>query len=268
MAERADSGKTSRLAVARRFGLRGKNAIVTGGSTGIGREVVRGLADLGANVVFNSTENSREAAEDLVEEQTARGRRVLWVPGNAAEAQTTTNLVATTRREVGPPHILVAGAGVTMDGAFLRQGDEKFDDLYAIKVDSARRLTQGVLLHMKRAGFGRIVYISSVAGDGSPWQVNYAMANEALVGLAKSVAMLYPDENVSANVVKPALVRSKLTGEDRLAKEPREAIIGAMPIKRILEPVEVADAVLMLVAQRTAAINGQELYVDGAMRRV
>lgn len=244
--------------------LADRNAIVTGGSTGIGREVVIGLARLGAKVVFNSTENSRKQAEELTDQTLGS----LWIPGDIRQQETINELVTIAKNQFGPPHILICCAGTTMDNHFLRMSEEQFENLYDVKVTSARRLTQQVLPAMKRAGFGRIVYVSSVSADGSPLQLNYAMANEALVGLTKSAALIYPEENISVNVVKPALVETKLTSPDRLPEKFRNEIIAEMPIGRILQPIEVAEAILMLVAQKTAAVNGHVLYVDGGMRRI
>lgn len=250
-----------------RFGLDGRNAIVTGGSTGIGREVVKGLCGLGADVLFNSTEKSKDDAESLIDELSGNVRKVLWVSGDVREEETIKNILSQTKDNLGTPHIFVSCAGITRDGAFIKQEDSDFRDVYDIKVSSARKITQQVLRDMSRDRWGRIVYIGSIAADGSPWQVNYAMANSALEGLAKSIALGYANRGISANVIKPALVESKLTRPPLLDEKSRQKIIDEMPIGRILDPREVADGVLMLVAQRTASINGQMLYIDGGLRR-
>ena len=146
----AEASAQTHQILAARFSLDKRNAIVTGGSTGIGREVVKGLAELGARVVFNSTTNSQEAAESLVAEVKDKGGEAIWVPGDVRLKETTDSLIKTTRDRLGAPHILVACAGVTRDGAFVRQSDQDFDDVYDIKVNSARRLTQGVVGLMGR----------------------------------------------------------------------------------------------------------------------
>lgn len=256
-------------AIEARFGLAGRNAFVTGGSTGIGREVVIGLGDMGVDSVgFSSTWNSRDAARDLVRSEKEKGRKVFWVPGDIGKRKIVDKILQRAQSEHGITHILICAAGFTDDQAFMKLTDADFDRMRRVKTDSARRLMQGMLPGMRRARFGRGVVISSVAGDGSPWQWQYAEENEATVGLAKSAALVAPERNVTFNIVKPALVDTKMTTEDKLPEAGRKGLIELMPIGRSLKPVEVADAVLMLVAQRTAAINAHELYVDGAMRRV
>ena len=121
---------------------------------------------------------------------------------------------------------------------------------------------------MTRAQWGRIVYISSVSADGSPWQVNYAMANSALEGLAKSVSEGYSSRGIAANVIKPALVDSKLTRPPLLKEVPRQKIIDQMPIGRVLTPEEIADVAMMLITQKAPIITGHSLYADGGMRRI
>lgn len=243
--------------------LEGKVAIVTGGSRGIGKAVVETLLENGAKVAFNSRDPEGEEGKQLVEKYQ---ENILWVPGDIASSKTCEQLVKETRAKFSGIHILVCCSGTTADGPFLRMSDEKFDEIYKIKTGSARMMTQKTLFPMKQEKWGRIVYMSSVAADGSPMQVNYAMANGALESLAKSVALIYP-EIISANVIRPALVNTDMTSTKNLPIKYREEIISQMPIGRILEPQEVADSVLMLVSQKTPAINGQIIDIDGGMRR-
>lgn len=242
--------------------LEGKVAVVTGGSRGIGKAVVETLLENGAKVAFNSRDPEGKEGKQLVEKY---GENILWVPGDMLSVDTCEQLVKETKAKFSGIHILVCCTGTTADGPFLRMSNDKFDNIYKLKADSARIMTQKTLFSMKQDKWGRIVYMSSVAADGSPMQVNYAMANGALESLAKSTALIYPDI-ISANVIRPALVNTDMASTQRLPTKYRDEIISQMPIGRILEPQEIADAVLMLVSQKTPAINGQIIDVDGGMR--
>lgn len=243
--------------------LEGKIAIVTGGSRGIGRAIVKKLLENGAKVAFNSLNPDGEDGKQLVAEH---GENVLWVPGDISQKETCEQLVEGTKAKFSGVHILVCCAGITEDGIFMRMKDESFDHVYQVKAGSARMLTQMTFMHMRRAGWGRIAYMSSIAADGSPGQVNYAMANAALIGLAKSVALIAPDI-ISANAVLPALVDTDMTSAERLAAKYRDQLIALMPIGRKLTAREIADATYPLISQKTPVINGQTIYADGGMLR-
>lgn len=243
--------------------LEGKVGIVTGGSRGIGRAVVEKLLENGAKVAFNSLNPDGEDGKQLVAEH---GDNILWVPGDISQRETCEQLVKETKAKFNGIHILVCCAGITEDGIFMRLKDESFDHVYQVKADSARILTQLTFMDMRRAGWGRIAYLSSVAAEGSPGQVNYSMANGALISLAKSVALIAP-ETISANAVLPALVDTDMTSESRLPAKYADQLIALMPIGRKLTACEIADVVYPLVSQKTPVINGQTTYADGGMLR-
>jgi 3-oxoacyl-[acyl-carrier protein] reductase len=244
-----------------RHRLEGRTALVTGASGIIGRACAVGLAEEGARVVvaYSSDEQGALETAGLVKATGAEAvlaRADLTDPGGAKE------LVAA----AGPAgvDVLVNNAGITRDGLLLRMRDEDFVEVVEINLVAAFRCTREVLRGMARQRWGRIVSISSVVGlVGNPGQANYAAAKAGLIGLTMSVAREVASRGVTANVVAPGFVPSKLT--DAMSQEAREAILGSIPAGRKGTAEDVAAAVRFLASEEAGYITGQVLAVDGGM---
>jgi 3-oxoacyl-[acyl-carrier protein] reductase len=244
-----------------RYRLEGRTALVTGASGIIGRACAVGLAEEGARVVvaYSSDEQGALETAGLVKVAGAEAvlaRADLTDPGGAKE------LVAAAGP--GGVDVLVNNAGITRDGLLLRMRDEDFAEVLEINLVAAFRCTREVLRGMARRRWGRIVSISSVVGlVGNPGQANYAAAKAGLIGLTMSVAREVASRGVTANVVAPGFVPSKLT--DAMSQEAREAILGAIPAGRKATAEDVAAAVRFLASEEAGYITGQVLAVDGGM---
>ncbi|WP_276940962.1 3-oxoacyl-ACP reductase FabG [Ferrimicrobium acidiphilum] len=164
----------------------------------------------------------------------------------------------------GPVEVLVANAGLTRDTLLARMDDERFEEMLSTNLTSAFRLTKAVLPSMMRARRGRLIYISSIVGfTGSPGQTNYAASKAGLVGFARSVARELGSRNITANVILPGAIATKLltdAGESRL-----EQIESQVPLGRVGRPDEVGAVVQFLASEGASYINGALIAVDGGL---
>jgi 3-oxoacyl-[acyl-carrier protein] reductase len=244
-----------------RPGLEGRTALVTGASGAIGRACAVAIAERGARVVvaYSSDEQGALETADLVKAAGAEAvlaRADLTDPGGPKE------LVAAAGP--GGVDVLVNNAGITRDGLVLRMRDEDFARVLEVDLVAAFRCTREALRGMVRRRWGRIVSISSVVGlVGNPGQANYAAAKAGLIGFTMSVAREVANRGVTANVVAPGYVPSKLT--DAMSDEARQATLSTTPIGRMGTPEDVAFAVRFLASEEADFITGQVLAVDGGM---
>jgi 3-oxoacyl-[acyl-carrier protein] reductase len=164
----------------------------------------------------------------------------------------------------GGVDILVNNAGLTRDGLLLRMRDQDFDDVLAVNLVAAFRCTREALRGMLRRRWGRVVSISSVVGlVGNPGQANYAASKAGLIGLTMSVAREVAQRGITANVVAPGYIPSKLT--DAMSEEAKQATLSGIPAGRLGTPDEVAAAVRFLASEEAGYITGQVLAVDGGL---
>jgi 3-oxoacyl-[acyl-carrier protein] reductase len=242
-------------------GLEGRTALVTGASGAIGRACAVALAGRGARVVvaYGTDEQGAHETAGLVK---AAGSEALVAQADLADPGAAKELVAAAG-DAGVD-ILVNNAGLTRDGLLLRMRDADFADVLEINLVAAFRCTREALRGMLRRRWGRVVSISSVVGlVGNPGQANYAASKAGLIGLTMSVAREVAGRGVTANVVAPGYVPSKLT--DAMSEEAKQATLGQIPAGRLGTPEEVAAAVRFLASDEAGYITGQVLAVDGGM---
>jgi NAD(P)-dependent dehydrogenase (short-subunit alcohol dehydrogenase family) len=250
-----------------RRSLAGEVAIVTGGSRGIGRAIVEIFARHGASVAFCGRDElvGRQALGELEAHGDVAFRRA----DVASEADVAALTTACAER-FGPPTILVNNAGVNANfDATTMTGDE-WDRFFAIDLKAAWLAAKHVLPHMKRAGRGSIVNVSSLHGfatlDGF---FPYAAAKSGLVGLTRSLALDYGPYGIRVNVVAPGFVRTRLVQEsidrstDRAAAE--QAMVGGVALGRIGDPHEIAGVVRFLASDEASYVTGASLLVDGGL---
>ena len=241
------------------FDLTGRNALVTGATGGLGQAIARALHAAGANVALSGTR--AEALEALAAEL---GERASPVPANLAEAAAVEALVPAAEAAVGPLDILVNNAGITRDNLFLRMKDEEWEQVLAVNLTAAFRLSRAAVKGMMRRRHGRIIAIGSVVGStGNPGQGNYAAAKAGLVGLTKALAAEVASRGITANCVAPGFIRSPMT--DALAEKQREGILARVPAGRLGEGAEVAAACLYLASEEAGYVTGHTLHVNGGM---
>ncbi len=243
--------------------LKGKVALVTGGSRGIGRAVCLGLAEAGATVGINYVSNESAALETLGAVQDAGGKG-FTIGFDVAETTSVQDAIKKIQSEEGVIEILVNNAGITRDGLMARMKDADWDDVLNTNLKGAFTCSKAVMRGMMKKRWGRIINITSVIGFlGNAGQVNYAAAKAGLVGLTKSMARELAVRNVTVNCVAPGYIVTDMTRD--LSEEIQEMIKAQIPLATLGTPEDVASATVYLASKGSGYITGQTLHVNGGM---
>jgi 3-oxoacyl-[acyl-carrier protein] reductase len=240
--------------------LKGKTAIVTGGSRGIGAATAKKLASLGANIAI-IVSSSIEAAEAVCKECEAQyGVKARAWKANVADFAETKETVAAIKAEFGGVDILINNAGITRDGLIASMKEEAFDAVIDANLKGAFNMIRHCSGIFIRSRYGRIVNVSSVAGImGNPGQANYSASKAGLIGLTKTVARELASRGITCNAVAPGFVETDMTA----SLGPQETLAASVPLGRFAKPEEIAEAVAFLVC--ADYITGEVLRVDGGM---
>jgi 3-oxoacyl-[acyl-carrier protein] reductase len=243
--------------------LTGKIALVTGATGGIGHGIATALHAQGATVVLSGTR--AEALETLRAEL---GERARVAPCNLADTAAVEALPKAAEAAAGAPiDILVNNAGITRDNLFLRMKDEEWDQVIAVNLTAAFRLSRAVLRNMMKKRWGRIVSITSVVGvTGNPGQGNYAAAKAGIIGMSKSLAAEVASRNITVNCVAPGFIVSPMT--DALTGDQKSALLGRIPAGRMGTANEIGAAVVYLASEEAGYVTGQTLHVNGGMAMI
>lgn len=241
----------------------GQHVLVTGGTRGIGRAIVEHFARAGAHVAF-TYRSSTEEAEALKAALETEGATVLSIQADAAEFEVAQAVVDQVLEAWGQIDVLVNNAGITRDGLLLRISEADWDDVITTNLKGVFNFCKAVYRPMMRQRSGKIVNISSIVGvTGNPGQTNYAASKAGVIGFTKSLAKELGSRGVCANVVAPGYVETDMTSS--LPEAAREAMLGAVPLKRPAHPDEIAQAVLFLSSSAAQYITGHVLHVDGGL---
>ena len=243
--------------------MSGKNAVVTGGSRGIGRAICLELARRGANVVFSYAGNTA-AADKTLEELKALGVEARAIQGNVADPAAAKALIDTAVKELGGIHILVNNAGITRDGLMVRMKEEQFDDVIRINLKGAYNMLQLCGAMMMRAKQGRIINISSISGMvGNFGQINYCAAKAGLLGMTKTAAKELGPRGITVNAVAPGFIDTDMTAN--LSDDLKEGAKKQIALGRFGKPEEIASVVSFLASDNASFITGQTIVADGGM---
>lgn len=243
--------------------LLNKRAIVTGGTRGIGKAIVKELVNNGCNVVFTYF-SSDESARSLEKELSNDSVKVFGFKADASSFAAADETVKFTIEKLGGVDILVNNAGITKDTLMLRMSENDFDLVINSNLKSVFNYTKAILKPMIAQRFGKIVNISSVVGIvGNPGQANYVASKAGVIGLTKSNAKELASRNINVNAVAPGFIETDMT--DKMNDQQKEAILSNVPIKRLGKPEDVAKTVLFLCSNDSDYITGQVLTVDGGM---
>jgi 3-oxoacyl-[acyl-carrier protein] reductase len=245
------------------FDLSGKVAFVTGGSRGIGRATAEALAEQGAHVVLTYVGNE-EQARATVDAIVGAGRKAEAVRVDVADGPAAEGAIAEAAKRLGRLDVLVANAGVAIDGLLLRLKDEDFDKILDVNLKGAVACARAAIKVMMRAKAGRVIFVSSVVGEmGNPGQTAYAASKAALLGVAKSLAKEYATRGITVNAVTPGYVDTDMTSV--MNAEMRDKTVAGIPLGRTGTPREIATAIAYLASDEAAYITGQTLRVNGGM---
>ncbi len=244
------------------FDLSGKTALVTGATGGLGGAIAKALHAQGATVTLSGTR--LEALEALAGEL---GERVHIVQNNLSDTAQVEALVPAADKAMGGLDILVNNAGITKDNLFLRMRDEEWDQVIAVNLTAAFRLSRAAVKLMMKKRYGRIIGITSVVGvTGNPGQGNYAASKAGMIGMTKALAAEVASRNVTVNCVAPGFIESPMT--DVLNDKQKEAILGAVPAGKLGTGADIGAAVVYLASSEAAYVTGQTLHVNGGMAMI
>ena len=244
------------------FDLSGKKALVTGASGGLGEAIAKTLHGRGATVGIHGTreEKLNELADEL-------GDRVMVFPADLSNREAVIALGKKAESEMDGVDILVNNAGITRDGLFVRMKDEDWDDVINVNLTSVFNLTREIAYPMMRRRTGRIINITSIVGvTGNPGQANYCASKAGLIGFTKSLAQEIAPRGVTVNCVAPGFIASAMT--DKLNDKQKDAIMGAIPMKKMGAGDDIANAVTYLASDEAGYVTGQTLHVNGGMAMI
>lgn len=242
--------------------LSGKVALVTGGAQGIGKAIALLLAKHGADVVVSdiNLEKARETASEIE----ALGRKALALQANVAIWNEVEQMVEAVVERFGRIDILVNNAGITRDRLILRMTEEDWDMVLDVNLKGTFHCTKAALRHMAKQKSGKIVNIASVSGEmGNPGQANYAASKAGVIGFTKTIAREFASRGINVNAIAPGFIQTAMT--DAIPEKVRETLVQMIPMERLGQPEDVAEAVLFLVSERSSYITGQVLNVNGGI---
>ena len=242
--------------------LEGKVALVTGASRGIGQAIAMTLARAGAAVVGTATtESGADVFRGALETAGLKGTGVVM---DVTQPQSINAALELTQKQFGDIAILVNNAGITRDNLLMRMKDEEWDSILATNLTSVYRLSKAVVRGMMKARSGRIINITSVIGAmGNAGQTNYAAAKSGITGFSKALAREVGSRNITVNCVAPGFIDTDMTRA--LAEEQRTGLLTQIPLGRLGEVDDVAQAVLFLASPGASYITGCTLHVNGGM---
>jgi 3-oxoacyl-[acyl-carrier protein] reductase len=242
------------------FDLSGKTALVTGASGGIGGAIAKALHGQGAKVVLSGTR-----VDALEHMKSLLGSNTVIAAANLSDTASIEALPKAAEEAAGGPiDILVNNAGITRDNLFMRMKDDEWDQVIAVNLTAAFRLSRAVLRGMMKKRWGRIIQITSIVGaTGNPGQGNYAAAKAGLIGMTKSLAAEVASRNITVNAVAPGFIATAMT--EALTDQQKEHIATRIPAGRMGLPAEIAAAVAYLASEEAAYVTGETLHINGGM---
>jgi 3-oxoacyl-[acyl-carrier protein] reductase len=242
--------------------LAGRSALVTGGSRGIGRAVCMLLARAGARVAVNYRVES-PSAELVVQRIQEAGGEAFCLSADVARRDEAEMMVDETASRFGGIDILVNNAGIWKGSPIDEMSDDDWSEMLEINLTGTFHCIRAAVPSMKAAGFGRIVNVSSTAGQrGEAFHAHYAATKGAVISLTKSLATELAPHGITVNCVAPGWVATDMTSES-LAGPERDGIVSAIPLGRVATPEEIAGAVLFLASDLASFVTGEILNVNG-----
>ncbi|MFA1818604.1 3-oxoacyl-[acyl-carrier-protein] reductase [Virgibacillus oceani] len=243
--------------------LKGKNALVTGSSRGIGRAIALELAKQGANVAVNYAGNEKKAQE-VAEEIEQLGRKAITIQADVANEADVKAMIKEVVNDFGSLDILVNNAGTNKDNLLMRMKEDEFDQVINTNLKGVFLCTKTAARHMMKQRAGKIVNVASIVGvSGNPGQANYVAAKAGVIGLTKTTAKEFATRNIHVNAVAPGFISTDMT--DALSDEQQEGMLAMIPLEKFGQPEDVAKTVRFLASEDADYITGQTIHIDGGM---
>ncbi|PCI95814.1 3-oxoacyl-[acyl-carrier-protein] reductase [Candidatus Aerophobetes bacterium] len=246
--------------------LESKNAIVTGGTRGIGKSIAVSYAKNGANVVIFGTneERAKQVLEEMKQVAISEDQKFEYKLVDVSSHGAIQTAIEDVYNEFGSVDILVNCAGITRDALLMRMSEEHWDDVINVNLKSAYNLCKAVVKPMLKARAGKIINITSVLGlTGSAGQVNYTSSKFGLVGFTRSLAIELAKRGICVNCIAPGFIQSDMT--DKLTDAQKAEILKKVPMQKLGQPENIANAALFLASSMSDYMTGQTITVDGGM---
>lgn len=241
--------------------LKGKTALLTGATGGIGRAIAKTLHAQGANLIL--TDISIEPLKALMEELGA-GEPVVVFAGDITNPGNVKSLLNFAKEHFENIDILINNAGITKDTLSMRMTDEMWDKVLTVNLTAGFRLTREILPQMMKKRWGRIISMASIVGViGNLGQANYAASKAGLIAMTKSVAQEVAGRGITANCIAPGFIATPMT--ENLPDNVKQAMLDRIPMKRMGTPQDIANVVAFLASEESAYITGQTININGGM---
>lgn len=243
--------------------LNDKKVLITGSSRGIGAEIAKKMAALGAEVIINYA-NSKARAEEVKTEIEAAGGTAHLLQADVSDFDQAAELVKTAYKKMGGLNVLINNAGITRDKLLLRMKEEDWDQVLDINLKGVFNCTKNAVRYLLKAKNGKLINISSVVGvNGNAGQANYSAAKAGIIGFTKSMAKELATKGVCSNAIAPGFIDTEMT--EKLSEKIKEEIRGQVPLVRFGKAEEVADLAAFLASDNANYINGEVIKIDGGM---
>lgn len=241
------------------FDLKGKKALITGASGGIGKEIAKTLDGYGAEICI-SGRNTEEL--DLLNDTIDQECKIITC--DLTKDQDIKNLVEGAQESLGQIDILVNNAGITKDNIFLRMSDEEWDQVLQVNLYSTFKILKLVTKGMVKRKYGRIINITSVVGvTGGPGQVNYSSSKAGLIGMTKSLSQELASRNITVNCIAPGFIDTPMTSD--LDENRKGKVLESIPANRFGSPKDLSTAILFLASEESSYITGQTIHINGGL---
>lgn len=242
--------------------FQGQNALVTGGTRGIGKAIAEGLAKRGVNVIVAG--RNIEAAAEVAATLSSHGVKARGVRLDVSNAGEVEKVFEEIRKDFNRIDILINNAGITKDGLLMRMREDAWDAVININLKGVFLCSKEAIKDMAKQRYGRIVNITSVAAFmGNPGQANYSASKAGIVGFTKTVAREYAGRGVTVNAVAPGFIETAMT--DVLPEHVKEEMKKLIPLARFGKGDDIANAAVFLASPESGYITGQVLHVNGGM---
>ena len=239
----------------------GKTALITGAGRGIGKTIAVKLAESGLDIAIA---DMKPVSDDVLKEIEEYGTKCLAFQLDVTDVESVDSVVKKIIDETGGIHILVNNAGITQDNLFMRMKPEQWLQVIDVNLNGVFHVTKSVIRTMLKQHSGRIINISSVVGfSGNPGQVNYSSTKSGLVGFTKSLSREVGTRGITVNAVAPGFINTAMT--QALNESQQQAILSQIPLGRMGEAEDIANAVAFLASEEASYITGTVLHVNGGM---
>lgn len=243
--------------------LKNKKVLITGSSRGIGAEIAKKMAKLGAEVTLNYA-NSHVRAEEVKKEIEAAGGTAHLVQADVSDYEQAAELVKAAYKKMDGLNVLVNNAGITSDKLLLRMKEEEWDRVLDINLKGVFNCTKNAVRYLLKAENGKLINLSSVVGvNGNAGQANYSAAKAGIIGFTKTMAKELASKGVCSNAIAPGFIETDMT--DDLSEKVKDNIISQVPLTRLGQAEEVADLAAFLASDNANYINGEVIQIDGGM---